>query len=266
MKIGICQTYPNFGLIQENVNSVCRVLNNMEADLVVLPELFNCGYQFTSKQEVRMLAEEVPQGFTTQALTQIAKAKGLHIVAGLAEKDNFHIYNSAILIGPSGHIATYRKSHLFFEEKLWFDPGNTGFTVHDIGIAKIGMMVCFDWIFPEVARILALKGAQILCQPANLVFTLCQKTMIARAIENRIFTVTANRVGYEERNGRKRLTFTGLSQLVDPEGNCLCQLSKDQEESSVVEIDPDRSLDKMFTEYNHLMEDRRIDLYKEILN
>lgn len=266
MKVGVCQTYPKFGLVHENVNNACRALNNLEADLVILPELFNSGYQFTSKQEAKMLSEEIPEGFTTQALAQIAKEKGFYIVAGLAEKDDFHIYNSAVLIGPSGHMATHRKAHLFFEEKLWFDPGNTEFIVHDIGVAKIGIMICFEWIFPEVARILTLKGVQILCQPANLIFTLCHKTMIARAIENRIFTVTANRVGFEERKDSKRLTFTGLSQIVDPRGNLLCQLSQDQEESSIVEIDPDVASDKMFNEYNHLIKDRRIDLYKEIIS
>jgi predicted amidohydrolase len=231
-----------------------------------LPELFNSGYQFISKEDVKRFAEAVPQGFTTQALHSVAKEKGFYIVAGLAEKDRFQIYNSAVLIGPSGHIATYRKSHLFFEEKLWFTPGDTGFMVHDIGFAKIGMMVCFDWIFPEVTRILALKGAQILCQPANLIFTLCHKTMVARAIENRIFTITANRVGLEQRNGKKPLTFTGLSQIVDSNGNCLFQLSSDREETRIIEIDPNRALDKMFTEYNNLMEDRRVDLYREIID
>jgi predicted amidohydrolase len=265
MKICVYQTFPEFGKIEENVNKVISVLDNIEADLVVLPELFNSGYQFITKQEVIRLAEEVPQGYTTQALVRVAKAKNFFIVAGLAEKDGSKIYNSGILIGPLGYVATYRKAHLFFEEKLWFNPGNTGFKVYDIGIAKIGMIVCFDWIFPEATRILALKGAQILCQPANLIFTLCQKTMIGRAIENRIFTVTANRIGSEHRKGGKPLTFTGLSQVVDPEGNCLLQLSSDKEEVKVIEIDPDRALSKMFTEYNNLMEDRRVDLYKEII-
>jgi predicted amidohydrolase len=132
-------------------------------------------------------------------------------------------------------------------------------------MAKIGMIVCFDWIFPEVTRILALKGAQVICQPANLVFPLCQKTMVVRAIENRVFTVTANRIGSEQRQGKKHLIFTGLSQVINPEGNCLFQLSPDREEAYVAEIDPDRALDKMFTEYNNLMEDRRVDLFKEII-
>lgn len=266
MKIGIYQTFPKFGKIEENVHKVCHVLKSMDVDLIVLPELFNTGYQFISNEEVERLAEEVPQGFTTQTLHQMAKAKGCYIVAGLAEKDGFQIYNSAVLIGPPGHMATYRKSHLFFEEKLWFKPGNTGFKVYDIGAARIGMIVCFDWIFPEATRILALKGAQILCHPANLVFSLCQKTMIGRAIENRIFAATANRVGSEQRKSGKPLRFTGLSQIVDPDGNCLFQLSSEGEEVKVTEIDPNRALNKMLTEYNNLMKDRRVDLYKEIIN
>lgn len=128
-------------------------------------------------------------------------------------------------------------------------------------MAKIGIIICFDWIYPETIRILTLKGAQILCQPVNLIFTLCHKTMIARAIENQIFVVTTNRVGSERRRGWKPLVFTGLSQVVDPEGNCLCQLSPGREEAYVIEIDPGRAIDKMFTEYNNLMEDRRVDLF-----
>jgi predicted amidohydrolase len=265
MKIGICQTLPEFGEIKQNVNNACRILRNMEADLVVLPELFNSGYQFVSKKEAKTLAEEVPQGFTTQTLMEVAKEKAFHIVAGLPEKEGSKVFISAILVGPSGHQGTYRKSHLFFEEKLCFDPGDTGFSVHDIGMAKIGMIICFDWIFPEATRILALKGAQIICQPANLVFTLCQNAMVVRAIENRVFTITANRVGWEQRNGKKRLTFTGLSQAADPEGNRLFQLSSDQEETYIIEIDPDRALNKLFTEHNHLFWDRRVNLYGELL-
>lgn len=85
MKIGIYQTFPKFGKIKENVKRVCRVLNSMEADLVILPELFNSGYQFINKEEVKRLSEEVPQGYTTQALLQVAKTKDFYIVAGLAE-------------------------------------------------------------------------------------------------------------------------------------------------------------------------------------
>lgn len=265
MRIGILQTFPKFGEVEENVNNACRILDNLDADLVVLPELFNSGYQFTSNKEVKSMAEKVPEGFTTQALIQMAKAKKMYIVAGMAEKEGGHIYNSAALVGPGGFLVAYRKSHLFYEEKLWFEPGNTGFCVCDIGLAKIGLMVCYDWAFPEASRILAVKGAQIICQPANLIFTKCHKTMVVRAIENRVFTVTANRVGFEQRKGKKRLTFTGLSQIVNPEGNHLCKLSQDQEEYCVVEIDPDLAIDKMFTEYNHIMEDRRVDLYQEIL-
>ena len=73
------------------------------------------------------------------------------------------------LVGPEGFIAVYRKIHLFFEESFWFTPGNLPLAVHDLGIGKVGMMVCYDWRFPEVARSLALRGAHILLHPANLV-------------------------------------------------------------------------------------------------
>ena len=89
------------------------------------------------------------------------------IVAGLPERAGAACYNSAVVVGPSGFIGCYRKTHLFFEETLFFTPGDTGFQVWDIGLAKIGVMICFDWYYPEAARTLALKGAEIICHPVE---------------------------------------------------------------------------------------------------
>ncbi len=172
------------------------------ADLLVLPELFNTGYLITSKEEIRALAEEVPGGRTTQRLAALAKRSGVHLVAGMAERSGDRIFNAAVLISPSGHVATYRKVHLFFEEKLWFDPGDGEFPVYDIGLCRVGMMVCFDWFFPESARMLALKGAQVICHPSNLVLPYCQTAMVTRCLENRVFAVTCNRTGTEQRGGK----------------------------------------------------------------
>lgn len=134
MNVCVCQTLPDLGTVEKNVNKVNGALNNIEVDIVVLPELFNSGYQSISKEEVIRVAAEILQGYTTRALIRVSRAKKLYILAGLAEKDSSKICNSGILIGLLGYVATYRKAHLFFKEKLWFDRGNTGFEVYDIGI------------------------------------------------------------------------------------------------------------------------------------
>ena len=92
----------------------------------------------------------------------------LFMVAGLAERSGKAIYNTSILIGPQGLIGLYRKAHLFKDEPKWFAPGNTPFEAYDIGPARIGMMICFDWAFPEAARVLALQGATIMPSVRNV--------------------------------------------------------------------------------------------------
>src|SRR5919202_6692477 len=121
----------------------------------------------------------------------------MYLVAGLAELHSERCYNSAVVLGPSGFIGTYRKTHLFFEETLLFAPGDTGFPVWQAGGAKIGVMICFDWFYPEAARTLALKGAEVLCHPSNLVLPYCPDAMVTRCLENHLFSVTANRIGSE---------------------------------------------------------------------
>lgn len=257
MRVGFLQTIPVFGKKSENVDKAIVQMNNLDADLVVLPELFNTGYQFTSQEEVLALAEKVPDGQTTQALLDLSKEKHLYIVAGLAERENDRCYNSAVLVGPNGFIACYRKLHLFYHEKRWFVPGNAGLEVYDIGHAKIGIMICFDWFFPEVARYLAVKGADIICHPANLVLPYCPQAMITRCLENRVFAITANRIGVERRS-EESLTFIGTSQVLGTKGEILYRASSDQEESIVIEIDPGNARDKHVTDVNHIFDDRRV--------
>ena len=169
MRAGYIQFNPVFGDVEENIQKIGRLVESVDADLIVLPELCNTGYLFTSRREVEELSEEVPSGRTTETLCRLANDKHSHLVAGLIEKDGQNLYNAAVLVGPDGYIATYRKIHLFYEETLWFSPGDLEYTVYNIGICRVGMMICFDWIFPEAARVLALRGADVICHPSNLV-------------------------------------------------------------------------------------------------
>jgi predicted amidohydrolase len=184
------------------------------------------------------------------------------IVAGLPERAGTACFNSAIAVGPQGFIGCYRKTHLFFEETLFFTPGDTGFQVWDIGSAKVGVMICFDWYYPESARTLALKGADIICHPSNLVLPNCPDSMPVRCLENRVFAVTSNRTGSEARHGKERLTYIGSSEIVSPRGVILQRAPRDQEALCVLDIDPAEARDKSVTRYNDLLRDRRTSLYK----
>jgi predicted amidohydrolase len=261
MKAGFLQFHPVFGDIKGNVARAIQLLSGMKADLVVLPELFTTGYQFVSKDEVGELAEEIPSGFTTRGLAELSKEKNMYLVAGLAEREGGSFYNSAVMTGPDGFIGVYRKTHLFSEEKLWFSPGDTGFRVWQTPIGNIGIMVCFDWFFPESARTLALKGADLIAHPANLVLPYCPDAMPTRCLENRVYAVTANRTGGEQRGDKERLEFIGTSEIVSPAGEVLYRAARDSEEFGSAEIDIAVARNKNLNPFNNLFEDRRKDLY-----
>ena len=261
-KAGFLQTCPEFGNVEANCRHVETELAQVDADLMVLPELFQTGYQFKNADEARALSESLPDGPTTRFLEGLSKKHNLFLVAGLAEVDGDTLYNSAVLTGPQGYIGKYRKAHIFDTEKRFFAPGNLPLPVFDIGTARVGIMICFDWRFPETARTLALKGADVIAHPANLVLPHCPESMITRCLENRVFAVTADRVGTEHRIPGEPLHFIGQSQVVDPDGNLLVRAPEDREEVQVVEMDLARARDKMINGENDLFRDRREDLYR----
>jgi len=261
MRIGYVQTYPTFGEVAKNLCRAQELMSQTAAGLWVLPELFATGYQFVSQEELNGLAEQVPNGPTTRALIGFAGERDCFIVAGLAESTEGNVYNSAVLVGPNGLIACYRKVHLFSKEKQWFTPGDTPFPVSDIGCAKIGVMICFDHLFPESARSLALNGAEIIAHPSNLVMPVyAQLTMRARALENGVFTVTANRIGMESRSD-ETLRFTGESQIVSPAGEILAHSPAEGEDVRVIKIDPAQARDKSLNAMNDRLADRRPNMY-----
>jgi predicted amidohydrolase len=261
IRVAFYQFKPVFGEKEQNIEKVLRALRDVEADLVVLPELFASGYQFVSREEVAHLAERVPQGFTTGMLAEFSSRKGIYIVAGLPEKDGDSYYNSAILTGPQGFVGVYRKTHLFFEEKLWFAPGDTGFRVFSTDIGRIGIMICFDWIFPESMRTLALMGAEVIAHPANLVLPHCPSAMPIRCLENRVYAVTANRVGKEERKEGPALTFIGTSQIVGPDGAICARAPEQSEALMVAAIEQEKARNKSLNPYNDLFQDLRPEMY-----
>jgi predicted amidohydrolase len=261
LKVGFVQNNPVFASVQQNLNRFAELIKNQTADLFVLPELFATGYQFKDMEESRGLAEPVPGGVTTNMLTSIAKKTNTFIIAGLAEIDKDQVYNSAVVTGPNGYIGKYRKLHLFDREKIYFQEGNLPLQVFEVYDVKVGVMICFDWRFPETTRTLSLLGADIIAHPSNLVLTHCPQAMITRCLENRIFAITADRVGIENRLDGEALSFMGQSQVVDPNGNILVRASMTDEEVHVVELDLSLARDKSLNSRNHIFKDRRTNLY-----
>jgi predicted amidohydrolase len=261
MRIGFFQFAPRFGQVDHNLEALAAAVSGVQADLVVAPELALSGYLFTRKREVEQMAEEVP-GPATDRLTRASAEANCHVVVGLAERSGDRLYNSAVLIGPRGVIGVYRKVHLFYEEKLYFSPGDRGFPLFDIRDVKVGLLVCFDHFFPEAARTLALQGAQIICHPSNLVLPeYGQLTTRVRSIENRVFWILANRYGTERRDG-KTLTYSGCSQITADNGEILARAQAEGDSLTVVQVDPQRALDKHLTDRNDLFSDRRTELYR----
>ncbi len=263
-QIAVVQFEPVRKNPQENVRRIKTLLSGMKADLIVLPELANSGYLYENSQELLPFSESRDgQGDFISALISLAEQTEGVIVSGYAERAADQLYNSAIAVASSGVIENYRKIHLYADEKLLFQPGDGGFKVFSWQGVKIGMMVCFDWIFPEAARSLALSGAQIVAHPANLVMPYCQDAMITRSIENRIFTITANRIGTETA-GNRILSFTGGSQITDPTGSVLYRGPKDKPIIHITEIEPQTALNKNISPKNDLFDDRKPDFYQLI--
>lgn len=263
MKVGLYQYAPVFGDIKSNLDRVATQIASLQCDLLVLPEFAMTGYQFISKDEVLSLAEPVPDGPTTSRLADLARSGNMYLVAGLPERRGDQLFNSAVLVGPQGFVGVYRKTHLFFEETLFFSPGDTGFPVWDIGLARLGILICFDWYYPESARTLALKGADILCHPSNLILPHCPDAMVTRCLENRVYAITANRIGQEERGGKPPLRFIGKSEIVTPLGEVLHRASDDHPELLLCEIDVQEARRKSLNMYNDLWKDRQPHWYSQ---
>lgn len=243
------------------------------ANLIVLPELANTGYTFETREEAYLHGENVPGGPTSQAWEDLASERNLYIVGGLVELDGVYIYDTAVLIGPDGFIGKYRKTHLWDREKLIFTPSIDGFPVFETKIGRIGLLICWDIWFPEVPRILAVQGADIICSVNNWVWTppplfdnagncmASYLTMSASHVNN-IPIVAADRVGTER--GSK---FLGCSLITGINGWPIGEIA-DPEENAILYADLDVVASRsalIWNSHNDLARDRRIDLYDPLL-
>ena len=262
MRIGCVQFAPAFGDVKETIARLEALLPQAEeADLLVLPELCNSGYAFESLEEACAAAENVSGGPFIDFIEDYCSRTGTHVVTGYCEHACRRLFNSALLIGPDGPVGRYRKLHLFLNEKDFFQPGDLGLPVFDVAGTKVGILICFDWQFPEAWRVLALAGAEVICHPSNLVLPgLAQRAVPLHAMLNRLFVVTANRIGSE-----RDMTFTGRSIIANPRGEVLVEAPGDEDHVAVVEIDPTQARDKSVTARNDLLADRRPECYSALL-
>jgi len=260
MIAGFYQFAPARGEPDANRARLLEALRSARLDLLVCPELATTGYLYLDRKELLSLAEAVPDGLTCSRLSAACRETGRAIVFGIAERAGDGLYNSAVLLTPDGGAVCYRKAHLFDSEKLVFDRAGATPRHGTVAGARIGLMVCFDWRFPEMARLLALEGADLIAHPANLVHPYCQDAMVTRSLENGVFSITSSRTG-EERVGGRTIRFAGRSQIVSPRGARLAQADATEECVRTAEIDVAESRDKRVTEQNDLFKDRRPDLY-----
>jgi len=259
--VGILQFKPILLKKEENIERIISFIEKENADLIVMPELSISGYFFKSKKEVFEISEKIPTGKFFKIFKEISKKKKCTYVIGFPENYKNNLYNSALYIKPNGEFGVYRKVHLFYEEKKFFKPGEKLNSIFKIGNCKIGILICFDWIFPEAARTLALKGVLAIAHPSNLILKgLGQMGMRVRAIENRIFTITANRIGIEKRD-EKEIKFTGKSQIVNPKGEIILSFKENEEKLKICEIDLKEAENKFITPLNNIFKDRKKRIY-----
>ncbi len=259
----IVQSFPKYADTASNLDFIHRTIDSVETDLLVFPELATSGYFFTEKSQILPHALTWNESIELKDIQVKATKSDTIIVIGFPEKEGDLLYNSAGIFMPdSNQSRIYRKTHLFYKEHLIFEQGNTGFfCVYDVkNDCKIGIMICYDWRFPEAARTLALQGADVIVCPSNLVTTLSGKVFPARAIENKVYVAVANRVGEESLEG-ETLLFRGESAIYDYLGERIAMASFGNEEIIHAEINPQETRNKGFNSVNDIFADRRLDMY-----
>jgi predicted amidohydrolase len=271
LRAAVVQTDPRLGDVAGNLTRCLARLEQGAAagcDLLVFPECAVSGYMLADAQTALRCAETIP-GPSTDALSEACARTGVHCVIGLLEREGETLRNTAVLIGPDGLAGRYRKSHIACIGVDRFTvPGDDPYEVFETPVGRIGMQICYDWRFPEVARVLALQGADVIAHPTNSpsqARELAEFITRARAAENAVFFLTANRCGDEG-----GVSFFGWSQIVDPLGRRLDEAG-DEEALLVADLDLDLARAKTKEPGDgpysvRLFADRRPELYEPLLH
>src|SRR5215471_19348641 len=253
------QTLARLGDIRHNIELSRQLVNEavrQGAELVVLPECMNTGYLFDSADHCRALAESVPDGPFVAAMSALAREHGIFVASGITEWDpaRGRIFNSGIMLDRKGEVAIhYHKQFLATHDQNWFCFGERGCPVVDTDLGRIGLLICFDGRIPEIARSLALQGAEILVDMANF-FAMDQADMWgpARAYENGVWLVAATKAGHE-----RSIYYPGGSMIVEPTGRVVAKMPYDRHGIIVADVFPEQARDKSIYACNDKFADRR---------
>src|SRR5712692_101940 len=231
------------------------------AELVVLPECMDTGYLFDSPDHCRALAERVPDGPFVSAMSALARKHDIFIASGITEWDpaRARIFNSGIMLDRKGELAIhYHKQFLATHDQNWFSFGERGCPVVDTDLGRIGLLICFDGRIPEIARSLALQGAEVIVDMANF-FAMDQADMWgpARSYENGVWLVAATKAGTE-----RSIYYPGGSMIVDPGGRVRARMPYDRHGVIVHEVNPNDARDKRIYARNDRIADRQPATYR----
>ncbi len=250
IKVAVAQFDIKLGDKKENLKKTEEFVSKAAAqgaDFIVLPEYLSTG---SIPDKFRDLAEPVP-GDTVNRLLEMSEEHKIYIAASIVEKDT-EIYNTAILTDPKGNLlARYRKIHLFMDEQQYVANGQD-IVVVDTEFGKVGLMICYDSVFPEVARKLALEGAELILVPANWPAPFEKQWQLstnARALDNQLWIAAANRIGADD-----KFTYFGNSRIVSPYGIPVVECDN-EEKLAVATIDKNQSGE--FKSIVNFLEDRR---------
>src|SRR5689334_20100876 len=221
-----------------NLNKIISTIRSAaeyDAQLVMFPECALTGYAYNSLAEAIPFAESI-DGPAAQAIAEVCRETGAYAVVGFIEADGDKFYNAAMLVGPDGVVGGYRKVHLpFIGIDRFLTPGDRQFEVFDLPFGRIGLNICYDISFPEAARVLKLKGAELIALITNwpeAAWRSPEFVANTRALENHLFFAATDRVGTER--GWK---FIGRSKIVDCNGDSLAEAGVDDEELLIVTIE-----------------------------
>jgi predicted amidohydrolase len=264
----------------------CEAAAAERAELIVFPELIVHGHCTPNTWE---LAERVPDGESTQILCDIARRLSISLCVGLSEKENDIVYNTQVLIGPTGYIGKQRKLHMSRDESFFYKGGRE-IRVFDLGKCKVGIVICYDNQFPEVGRIVALRGADVILMPhaaregrwddtpdseaaaRRKVFDFFASSYRMRARENACFCVyvdQAGRAGYVDSLPREHFNqphHPGGAMIIGPQGDILRHTQTEQIRDEMIVADLDAAfLAKARSHPNYTLRTRRPELFGELV-
>jgi predicted amidohydrolase len=241
VKIACAQIDVRLGDASHNRDTIIeklRVAAAMSAALVVFPECALTGFCYNSLDEAAPAAES-REGPSAEMISEACRQEGVHTVYGYIEESGGKYYNAAMLIGPGGPVANYRKVHLpFAGVERFLTPGDQPFQVHDLPFGKVGINICYDTNFPETARVLKLLGAELIILPVNWPTgdRTAEYVVNVRANENHVNFIAVDRVGTE-----RGWQFIGRSRVVDFNGDTVVEASATDEQLLIAEIDMEQA-------------------------